>query len=103
MSGRPPAPAPLPIAVVDNHTHLDIARDDGPAPARVDGRSPRLHAGAHRCQAHAQPAGSGSTSPASRPSSSSTTEGSSLVKIGDGLATGVPALTGRDCQDGVWL
>ena len=32
MSGRPPAPAPLPIAVVDNHTHLDIARDDGPAP-----------------------------------------------------------------------
>ncbi len=25
VSGRPPAPAPLPIAVVDNHTHLDIA------------------------------------------------------------------------------
>ncbi|HEV7196824.1 MAG TPA: TatD family hydrolase [Pedococcus sp.] len=30
--GRTPeAPAPLPIAVVDNHTHLDIARDGEPA------------------------------------------------------------------------
>ena len=29
---RPPAPAPLPIPVVDNHTHLDISRDDGPRP-----------------------------------------------------------------------
>ncbi len=26
-SGRPPAPEPLPIPVVDNHTHLDISRD----------------------------------------------------------------------------
>ena len=24
---RPPAPDPLPIPVVDNHTHLDISRD----------------------------------------------------------------------------
>lgn len=31
-SGPPPAPQPLPVAVVDNHTHLDIARDDQPAP-----------------------------------------------------------------------
>lgn len=30
--GPPPAPQPLPVAVVDNHTHLDIARDDRPAP-----------------------------------------------------------------------
>lgn len=30
--GPPPAPQPLPIAVVDNHTHLDIARDGHPAP-----------------------------------------------------------------------
>ena len=31
--GRTPeAPAPLPIAVVDNHTHLDIARDGEAAP-----------------------------------------------------------------------
>jgi TatD DNase family protein len=28
----PEAPAPLPIAVVDNHTHLDIARDGESAP-----------------------------------------------------------------------
>ena len=28
----PTAPDPLPIAVVDNHTHLDIARDGEPAP-----------------------------------------------------------------------
>lgn len=28
----PPSPDPLPIAVVDNHTHLDISRDEGPAP-----------------------------------------------------------------------
>lgn len=27
---RPPAPDPLPIAVVDNHCHLDIRRDDAP-------------------------------------------------------------------------
>ncbi|GGB47871.1 AraC family transcriptional regulator [Flexivirga endophytica] len=31
-AGPPPAPQPLPIAVVDNHTHLDISRDDGPPP-----------------------------------------------------------------------
>ena len=31
-SGRPPAPDPLPIAVVDNHTHLDMARDGEDAP-----------------------------------------------------------------------
>ena len=34
-SGRdrpPPAPDPLPIAVVDNHTHLDLSRDGSPAP-----------------------------------------------------------------------
>ncbi|RNI23912.1 TatD family hydrolase [Flexivirga caeni] len=30
--GPPPAPQPLPIAVVDNHTHLDIARDGHRAP-----------------------------------------------------------------------
>ena len=29
---KPPAPQPLPIAVPDNHTHLDISRDDNPAP-----------------------------------------------------------------------
>jgi TatD DNase family protein len=29
----PPAPAPLPIPVVDNHVHLDIARDGEVAPA----------------------------------------------------------------------
>lgn len=28
----PPAPDPLPLPVVDNHAHLDIARDGGPAP-----------------------------------------------------------------------
>lgn len=27
---RPDAPDPLPIPLVDNHTHLDIVRDDGP-------------------------------------------------------------------------
>ncbi len=27
-AGRPPAPDPLPIPVVDNHCHLDISRDD---------------------------------------------------------------------------
>ncbi|QFG67730.1 TatD family hydrolase [Ornithinimicrobium pratense] len=30
LTGRPPAPDPLPIAVVDNHCHLDIRRDDAP-------------------------------------------------------------------------
>lgn len=29
---RPAAPAPLPIPVVDNHTHLDISRDGGGPP-----------------------------------------------------------------------
>jgi TatD DNase family protein len=29
---RPPAPDPLPIPVVDNHTHLDIGRDGGEPP-----------------------------------------------------------------------
>lgn len=29
---KPPAPQPLPIAVADNHTHLDISRDGAPAP-----------------------------------------------------------------------
>ena len=37
----------------------------------------------------------------SRASSSSTTDGSSLVKTGVGLATGVADLTGRDSQRGV--
>jgi TatD DNase family protein len=32
MTSRPSAPDPLPMPVVDNHTHLDITRDDGPAP-----------------------------------------------------------------------
>jgi TatD DNase family protein len=31
-SGPPPAPDPLPIAVVDNHTHLDLSREGGDAP-----------------------------------------------------------------------
>ena len=31
-AGRPPAPDALPIPVVDNHTHLDIARDGDDAP-----------------------------------------------------------------------
>ena len=31
-AGRPPAPDPLPIAVVDNHTHLDMSRDGQDAP-----------------------------------------------------------------------
>ena len=39
-------------------------------------------------------------SPARRARSSSTTDGSSLVKIGDGLATGVPTTTGRRSQAG---
>src|SRR5674476_875169 len=30
--GPPPAPDPLPIAVVDNHTHLDLSRDGNDAP-----------------------------------------------------------------------
>ena len=29
---RPPAPDPLPLAVVDNHTHLDLSRDGSAAP-----------------------------------------------------------------------
>ena len=29
---RPPAPDPLPIPVVDNHTHLDMARDGDEPP-----------------------------------------------------------------------
>ena len=29
---KPAAPQPLPVAVVDNHAHLDISRGDGPAP-----------------------------------------------------------------------
>ncbi|GAA1882665.1 TatD family hydrolase [Lapillicoccus jejuensis] len=33
---RPPAPDPLPIPVVDNHCHLDIARDDEPAAPVAD-------------------------------------------------------------------
>lgn len=28
---KPPAPQPLPVQVVDNHTHFDISRDGGPA------------------------------------------------------------------------
>lgn len=28
----PPAPEPLPVAVVDNHTHLDLSRDGGAPP-----------------------------------------------------------------------
>jgi TatD DNase family protein len=31
-AGPPPAPEPLPIAVVDNHTHLDMSRDGEDAP-----------------------------------------------------------------------
>jgi TatD DNase family protein len=31
-AGPPPAPDPLPIAVVDNHTHLDMSRDGEDAP-----------------------------------------------------------------------
>jgi TatD DNase family protein len=31
-AGPPPAPDPLPIAVVDNHTHLDMSRDGDDAP-----------------------------------------------------------------------
>ena len=31
-AGRPPAPDPLPIAVVDNHTHLDMSREGEGAP-----------------------------------------------------------------------
>ncbi|MDO5711696.1 MAG: TatD family hydrolase [Micrococcales bacterium] len=30
--GSPSAPDPLPVAVVDNHCHLDMGRDGGPAP-----------------------------------------------------------------------
>ena len=30
LAERPPAPDPLPIAVADNHCHLDIRRDDAP-------------------------------------------------------------------------
>lgn len=33
---RPPAPDPLPIAVVDNHVHLDIAREGEIAPSTSD-------------------------------------------------------------------
>lgn len=33
VTGPPPAPAPLPIPVVDNHTHLDISRDENDPPA----------------------------------------------------------------------
>jgi TatD DNase family protein len=32
---RPPAPDPLPIPVVDNHTHLDLSRHDGEPPPDV--------------------------------------------------------------------
>ncbi len=31
LAERPAAPDPLPIPVVDNHCHLDVARDGGPA------------------------------------------------------------------------
>jgi TatD DNase family protein len=32
VTGPPPAPSPLPIPVVDNHTHLDISRDENDPP-----------------------------------------------------------------------
>ncbi|OAB87624.1 AraC family transcriptional regulator [Janibacter melonis] len=36
--GEPaPVPDPLPVPVVDNHTHLDIVRDDLPEPLLADG------------------------------------------------------------------
>lgn len=35
VTGPPPAPSPLPIPVVDNHTHLDISRDEN-APPEVE-------------------------------------------------------------------
>jgi len=37
----PLRPDPLPVAVVDNHTHLDIRRDDVPDPVAIDGGGDR--------------------------------------------------------------
>ena len=55
---RPPAPDPLPIPVVDNHVHLDIARDGEEAPTVADAGAAASAVGVNRLvQVGCDPAG----------------------------------------------
>jgi TatD DNase family protein len=55
---RPPAPDPLPIPVVDNHVHLDIARDGEEAPTVADAVAAASAVGVNRLvQVGCDPAG----------------------------------------------
>ncbi len=45
---RPPAPEPLPLPLVDNHTHLDIIREDGPPLTSADALRAAAEVGVER-------------------------------------------------------